>query len=230
VDSNYLIEGNVIVNVPESGGLTIQSAHGITIRNNVIYNNAGGAIQFSGDSSYSNRDVELYNNTLYNNGGVIGIDHVDGIIIKNNLVFGNSSRGNYRSSSNITSDYNLWAPINASWSEGTHSIIQTSASGIVVDPAGGDFRLTAGSPAIAKGVALNATGFATILTGTPGLRAQRGPSALTNSRFQCCLLSLPSQPTLTLLARGLHGRRMSRPIHSQSMVRHPATDKIRRWI
>ncbi|PYR96900.1 MAG: hypothetical protein DMG16_26450, partial [Acidobacteria bacterium] len=44
VDSNYLIEGNVIVNAPEYGGLTIQSAHGITIRNNVIYNSAGGAI------------------------------------------------------------------------------------------------------------------------------------------------------------------------------------------
>ena len=167
VDSNYLIEGNVIVNAPEYGGLTIQSAHGITIRNNVIYNSAGGAILFSGDSAYSNREVEIYNNTLYNNGSGIGIDHVDRIIIKNNLIFGNSSPGNYSSSSNITSDYNLWAPNSARWSEGTHSIIQMSTSGITADPARGDFHLTVGSRAIAKGVALNATGFATDIDGNP---------------------------------------------------------------
>jgi len=165
--SNYLIDGNVIVNAPEYAGLTIQSTHGITIRNNVIYDSVGAAIQLSGDSSYSNRDVEIYNNTLYNNGAGIGIDHVDGIMIKNNLIFGNSSPGNYSTSSNITSDYNLWAPSNARWSEGTHSIIQASASGIVADPARGDFRLTVGSPAIDTGVALNATGFATDISGNP---------------------------------------------------------------
>src|SRR5439155_25862373 len=137
------------------------------IRNNVIYNSATHGIGFGGDDLYSNSNQEIYNNTIYNNGDAMWVDSVDGIIIKNNLIFGNSSAGDEAFSSNISSDYNLWAPNKPSWSEGPHSIIQTSTSDIAVCPAGGDFRLTSGSPAIGRGVPLNATRFVTDFAGTP---------------------------------------------------------------
>jgi hypothetical protein len=169
--SNYTIEGNLIVNSTAYAGLTLQSIHGVVIRNNIIYNSTRTGIALSGDTTYSNSDVEIYNNTLYHNGAAIGIDHVDGIIIKNNLILDNRSPGNYSTSTHITSDYNLWAPTNARWSEGPDSIIQRNTSGLVQDAASADFHLAVGSPAIGKGTSLSATGFATDISGNSRPRA-----------------------------------------------------------
>src|ERR1041385_6536683 len=110
--------------------------------------------------------MEVYNNTVYNNnGGGILISSTNGIKLKNNIILSNNSSGDSSGSSNIVSDYNLWAPNKATWAEGTHSIIQSGTSGIVVNAGGGDFHLLSGSPAVDKGADLSATGFTIDIAG-----------------------------------------------------------------
>src|SRR5262249_24163822 len=108
-------------------------------------------------------NVRIYNNTLYGNAGNVSIGQTNGIILRNNLVFGDSTGGNQMEtwdSTNIDSDYNLLAPTGAAFSEGPHSIIRSSTSGIVVSLTYKDFHLVSTSPAKDTGMALSATGFA----------------------------------------------------------------------
>ena len=163
--TNYLIEGNRFSGGTGSGMMLI-GQDGTVVRNNVVYNMASAGIRSDADGGFGCRNMEIYNNTVYGNqGGGISINATNGIKVSNNLVFGNSSGGNSSGSSNISSDYNFWAPSKASWSEGAHSIIQTSTSGITKSPASGDFHLVSGSPAVDKGANLSATGFETALDG-----------------------------------------------------------------
>jgi hypothetical protein len=80
---------------------------------------------------------------------------------KNNIVFGNGAAGDlqitWADSSGMTSDYNLLAPAGGQ-AEGSHSIVQSGTSGIVVNAAGGDFHLTSTSPAKDRGIDLSVPG------------------------------------------------------------------------
>jgi parallel beta-helix repeat protein len=165
--TQYLMEGNRI-----SGGtgfgIALMAQNDTVVRNNLIYNMAASGIGLYGDVGIDNANVRIYNNTLYRNAGNVGIGQTHGVILRNNLVFGDSTGGNQMKtwdSTNIDSDYNLLAPTGAGFSEGPHSIMRSSTSGIVVNPATGDFHLVPGSPAIDQGAALSATGFATDFKG-----------------------------------------------------------------
>jgi len=163
--TNYLIEGNRFFDGTRNGMMLI-GQNGTVLRNNVVYNMAAAGIRSDSDGGYGCSNIEMYNNTIYNSkGGGVSINATDGIKVSNNLVFGNSSGGNSAGSSNISSDYNLWVPSKATWSEGPHSIIQTTTAGITVSPASGDFHLVFGSPAVDKGANLSATGFETAFDG-----------------------------------------------------------------
>jgi len=163
--TNYLFEGNRIFN-GNGSGISMTGQNGTVVRNNIIQGMQGAGIRSAAMGSFGCSNVEVHNNTVYNNmGSGISITATNGIKLSNNLVVGNGSGGTSSGSSNISSDYNLWAPSNATWSDGTHSIIQTSTAGITANPAGGDFHLISGSPAVDRGVNLSATGFAVAVDG-----------------------------------------------------------------
>jgi parallel beta-helix repeat protein len=165
--TNYLIEGNRIFN-GTGFGIALLGQNGTVVRNNIIYNMATSGIGLYGDVGINNANLRIYNNTLYRNAGNVSIGQTNGIILRNNLVFGDSTGGNQMdawSSTGIDSDYNLMAPTGAGFTEGTHSRVVTSTSGIVVNPANGDFYQVSGSPVIDKGADLSATGFAIDFSG-----------------------------------------------------------------
>jgi hypothetical protein len=157
--TDYLLERNRILNVVGSG-MELGNLHGAVIRNNIIANSAADGIHLSGETGFTNDTVQFYNNTIYGNrGSGIDITYATGTItLRNNLVIGNGSGGDaWEIGSPISSDYNLWAPSMASYAEGTHSLVHASSTGIMVNPAGGDFSLTSTSPARGKGVNLSST-------------------------------------------------------------------------
>ena len=102
--------------------------------------------------------------------GGIGIDHATSVMLRNNLFLNTSGSIGGQDLTNQSSDYNFFAPKGSNLPEGSHSIRQAGTAGIVVNAAGGDFRLASGSPAIGKGVSLNATGFETDIRGIPRRR------------------------------------------------------------
>jgi len=159
--SHYLFEGNRIFD-GTGYGIIFVALNGIVIRNNVISNNGGG-IYSAGDLTLPASNVEIYNNTVYIGGVSIGETH--GIKLRNNLLIGSGTQIGGYNATGIDSDYNLLAPAGSGFAEGPHSIVRTSTTDIVVNPAAGDFHLGPGSPAIDKGVSLSVTGFATDFDG-----------------------------------------------------------------
>ncbi len=175
VRSDLLIEGNRVCGA--GTGISFGAQNGVTIRNNVVSHCAHGGISAWGVPELLNRDVRIYNNTVYRNEGRgIGIGGCAGVTVKNNLVFDNDRlRGNagYQLASNdsadIASDYNLFSGPGPEpgWPEGHNSIIVTDIAGLVIDLVGGDLHLPPSSPAIDKGADLSATGITCDIDGTP---------------------------------------------------------------
>jgi hypothetical protein len=171
--TNYLFEGNRISggisdSTRYSGGLTLGGQNGTVIRNNVIFNTTGGAgINMAGDPTFPNNAIEIYNNTVYGNAEGVGFGETHGVKLRNNLIFGNAAalQIDGYNSDGIDSDYNLLVPTASGFTEGSHSLVQSVTSGIVVNAGGGDFQLVSGSPAIGRGVSLSATGFANDIAG-----------------------------------------------------------------
>jgi parallel beta-helix repeat protein len=164
VPTNYLFEGNRISGGMGSG-MTLLAQSSSVIRNNLIYRNAGSGISLTDAAAFINTAVRIYNNTIYGNAVGVRIGAANGVTLRNNLVFNNGSGGDSWGSSNISSDYNLFAPGPAGFPEGVHSIVIPQTSGITVDPAQGDFRLAPQSPAIDKGADLSTVGFASTFDG-----------------------------------------------------------------
>ena len=171
--TNYLFEGNRIFDgtadsTHYSGGITLGGQNGTVIRNNLIYNTPGGAgINIAGDPTFPNSAVEIYNNTIYGNAGGVGFGDTHGAILRNNLVFANGTglQIDGYNSDGIDSDYNLLAPTGSGFTEGSHSLVQSMTTRIVVNSGGADFQLASGSAAIDRGVSLAATGFANDIVG-----------------------------------------------------------------
>ena len=163
ISGNYIIENNLIYS-GENHGMKLSNQNGTIIRNNVVYNNVGVGISFtgSGNNLPNNTNVEIYNNTLYGNaGGGLSFGYTNNGTAKNNLAFNNGSGAQssaFGSSTNLVSNYNLYAPHGSSGgglTDGFNSIILTSFSGIVVDAQNADFHLIDGSPAIDKGTSIS---------------------------------------------------------------------------
>lgn len=155
---NYLIENNVFLNNLGSA-IVLQKQNGATIRNNL--SNIGGGISTSGDANITfwlNKQVLIYNNTIYGNTFGIALLNADGILIKNNLIFNNGSGKAIQGNStaiNVLEDYNVYDIGTSQVTNGGHSHLISSFVGLVVDASGGDFHLPSGSIAIGNGIPLN---------------------------------------------------------------------------
>ena len=122
----------------EDGG----TAHDISVYNNIAYNISGAAFNmpnWAQNETSLKQNVTFINNTAYNSGTGIIINTVDisNIVIRNNIFSQNTSTiqiGSGVPQAQITSDHNL-----------------TSGDPKYVNPAGGDFHLQSGSPAIDTG-------------------------------------------------------------------------------
>ncbi|MBW4453103.1 MAG: choice-of-anchor D domain-containing protein [Nostoc indistinguendum CM1-VF10] len=121
------------------------------ISNNVVYNNGGAGIQiFKGENP-----VDIVNNTTYQNSqelsvGEIFLNSAKNVRVVNNIMYAKSgeSASSIANSSNISFDNNL----------AYNGVLNGAGSGNVlnkdplfVNPANGDFKLRAGSPAIDGG-------------------------------------------------------------------------------
>jgi hypothetical protein len=167
-ESNFLIENNIVHHggcviagsSDSSHGIALGALHGAVVRNNVIYSNPGaGIIGWTRTTGLTpnNQRIRVYNNTVYGCalGGIGFSDFDDGPVLRNNLVFKNTGSQLSGQIPSIDSNYNLFAPTGSDLPEGSHSIVQSSTSGIVVNAAGGNFHLTSTSPARDKGLNLS---------------------------------------------------------------------------
>ena len=126
----------------EAGG----TAHDIFVYNNIAYNNtkAGFVIpNWAQNETSLKKNIQFINNTAYKNGIGIYINSVkiESVVIRNNIFSQNGTPiqiGSGVPQVQITSDHNL-----------------TSGDPKFVNPAGGDFHVQAGSPAIDTGSSLN---------------------------------------------------------------------------
>jgi parallel beta-helix repeat protein len=180
-ESNYLIERNVISHggcaitgsTDSSKGIAIGALWGATVRNNVINTFPGeGIVAWTRDvSTPKNQRIRIYNNTIYNAtlGGIAFSDFIDGPVLRNNLIFNNGGATIDGTVPSINSDYNLLSPTKSNLAEGSHTIVRTSGSGIVVNASGGDFHLTATSPAV--NVAISLSTLANLAVGTTAFTA-----------------------------------------------------------
>jgi hypothetical protein len=142
--------------------MSLGGLHGVTVRNNVVYNIPGsGVVGWTRQSGTTTTALHfrIINNTVYAaSSGLSFSDFSDAPIVRNNLLLANNtSIGG--SPPSINSDYNFIAPSGSQLTEGSHSITQAATTGVVVNAPGGDFHLTAGSVARSHGFALNAAGF-----------------------------------------------------------------------
>ncbi|HJZ70199.1 MAG TPA: right-handed parallel beta-helix repeat-containing protein [Vicinamibacterales bacterium] len=156
-ETNYLIDGNRCTDVTGWSVVALIAQNKTVIRNNVLtgaLNKPGVYITVQTDGVYPNHQVSIYNNTLYNTAG-IGIDHATDVVLRNNLLLGNSSAINGRALTNYNSDYNLFAPAGSRLREGDHSIVHASANDVVINAARADFHLRSASPAKDRGLDLS---------------------------------------------------------------------------
>jgi hypothetical protein len=114
--------------------------------NNTIFGNSGYGIVYGGcQEAYNNgcptSGINIYNNIIYDNrGGIQGPTTANDVnnVIKNNLVFGN------------TTQYDLASP---SLSSITGAVIADPQFVNYIRTGGGDYHLKSTSPAIDKGLA-----------------------------------------------------------------------------
>jgi hypothetical protein len=173
---NYLIENNVFLNNAGSA-IVLQKQNGAVVRNNI--SSAGGGMSTSGDTNtgyWLSQQIAFYNNTLYGNSSGISLLYANNVAINNNLIFDNGTskaiQGN-STSTNVSEDYNVYTIGTAQVTNGGHSRLITSSTGLVMDAAAGNFRLPLGSLAIGSGINLAATGFASDIAVLP---RQQGPA------------------------------------------------------
>jgi len=163
---NAVIEGNMVTGSTQRAGIIAVAYDGaaidnLTIRNNVVYGNAGPGIVVGAQAS----NIHIYNNTIYGNGvSAIQVETnysrgtLSDVAIKNNILdISGSTMGNHIkvtvSRSTISADTNLYWPGPARLSN------ISDPRAVVGDPryvsaAGRDFHLQPGSAAIDRGLTL----------------------------------------------------------------------------
>ncbi len=169
---DLVIERNTISGIADSWGIVISCEHagktasGIIVRNNLIYDNAGGITVGGWIASYGRVvNSQVLNNTMVGNGTGMNLTLSSGITFKNNIVSGsNTALVNMAGNDNSSPfDFNIYHGGGISWKGawyGTLSAYRTAtgqdAQSLAVDPlfvgaSGKNFHLTASSPAVNRG-------------------------------------------------------------------------------
>jgi len=169
--------GNVVHDVTNANGIQLSSETGgllerIKVYNNIVYRNKyyGIAVADAGlkNKPHPIRNVEIVNNTAWNNGlpwggGISLYDrNASQIIVRNNICFQNTAFqiavDASMPASTIRIDHNLVYPFMGYEAEvrGTDCV---EADPLLAAPAQGDFRLRPGSPAVDRGSSLKAPAF-----------------------------------------------------------------------
>jgi hypothetical protein len=162
-----IIEGNITSNSLERCGIIIAAydharVENVTIRNNVIFDNAGFGIFIPGIA----KDIFVYHNTIYGNRGPAalftkgGTKQVENLVIRNNIFdlsgIGRSGGSKYHvvnenKNPSIVLENNLYWP-------GPSQLLHLSDKSPITgnphfrDVVGRDFRLKEGSAAIDRGI------------------------------------------------------------------------------
>jgi parallel beta-helix repeat protein len=157
-----LVEGNIVYNSQARSGIIVgvgadggpAYARNVIVRNNVVYNCQNAGIIIHGWSKIQN--VQVDQNTIYNNPeAAIDIEgQVDGIQIRNNILYQKSNRPHVLAGSGIANmlvDNNLYFPAPRSLA-GTSDRHAIEADPLFVDAKAGTFTLAANSPAIDAGI------------------------------------------------------------------------------
>jgi parallel beta-helix repeat protein len=131
----------------DNDGLGVQCyCTNLTVKNTLVYNNAGYAGIFGSDAT----NARVFNNTVYGNSNNGIAINGSGVQVRNNIVYQNDtnlSLGSVAQSNNLTADPKF------------------------INTAGANFRLHASSPAINAGVTL-----AEVATDAEGTRRPQGPA------------------------------------------------------
>jgi hypothetical protein len=166
-----------VVHDNQANGITLASEAGgllenIRVYDNISYHNWWVGLDISsccpGPLTHPIHNIELINNTVYNNGiewgGGIAIDNLDiqAVTVRNNIISQNLSFQMVRDLSvpmgEITADFNLIDGFRGYEGE-FYGNDYVEGDPLFINPDGANFRLLAGSPAIDHGSALEAPGF-----------------------------------------------------------------------
>jgi parallel beta-helix repeat protein len=174
---NIEVFDNVVHDVTNGDGFAMASETGGLLENIRVYNNIAYHNRFVGIAVTTNgpgdpqgqhpmNGIYVINNTLYNNGwetwgGGVAVDNPDAqdVVIRNNicsqnLYFQIVVAANV-AAANVTLDHNLVDGYRGTEGE-THGDDYVEGDPMFVSPAGADFHLQLGSPAIDKGSPVNA--------------------------------------------------------------------------
>jgi parallel beta-helix repeat protein len=173
----YTGSGNSVYNNKvwnNNGGIYVRyGATRTTIFNNLVYNNSGAGIDLSSEVS----DTQIFNNTCYDNAYGIGVgvgsdfvSPVNTTSVINNLLFWNKWQGIYVGASSTgaivrnnciyknTRSYGDESNLYYNFLDrGVETVKENNFQDkdpLLQNPAGADFRLTMGSPALDAGLAL----------------------------------------------------------------------------
>jgi hypothetical protein len=143
------------------GGIYVFRLGPVTLTNNIIAQNhavsEGGGIRFRGLSSTELAYGTLLHNTIAENDQEgIYLDQYAVLTLTNNIIVSHTTGIYAGSSTTVTADYTLFFGNSVGDTGGLGSIISTNeitgSDPLFVDPAGWDYHLQAGSPAIDRGV------------------------------------------------------------------------------
>lgn len=157
--NNILVSGNTVLR--SNMGITVQQSSGITVTNNLLVGQEGQSrllVLYGGSNS---GDITVLNNTVLNSSTQSGISlpkDARRYVVRNNLTDG-IGVDRKADASEITLENNLYTGLTWSMSPdeiGKGGIIEKDLSKLFVDPAGGDYRLRPGSPAIDAGCDVSA--------------------------------------------------------------------------
>jgi hypothetical protein len=169
---NIEVFENVVHDIP-ADGIALASEQGgllenVKVYNNVAYNNkwVGVHVTECCITTHPIHDVQIVNNTLYDNGwdpwgGGIALDNPQAVsvVIRNNICSQNlyfqMAVGANVPAANVTLDHNLIDDYRGTEGE-TRGHDYVEGNPMFVSAAGADFHLQPGSPAIDKGSAVNA--------------------------------------------------------------------------
>ncbi len=161
------------------------------IYNNLVYNNLDGI--------HANGGTDVYNNSVYNNGEIGIWPDGSGVRVKNNIVIGHKWNILDQNTTNLDFAANICDSLSAPFTIGCTKA--ASAANVFLNPAGADFHLQAGSPAIDAGMNLSSLGITTDIDGRS--RPQGVVYDIGAYEFGGSSVLVPPAPTVTLTASSL---------------------------